>query len=276
MKKQLAVIAALLAVGAVHAEEMHWAKTFAKAAALAKSTHRLVMVDFYTDWCGWCKKLDADTYPNPKVVKLSEQFVPVHVNAEKEGVDQAKKYGVTGYPTILFLDGDGNVVSKVVGYLPPAGFADQMTLALQVQHLPDLQAKAKANPSDSATLVSLVMAYGAQDKKEPMLAALAGLRKADPTDAKGNLAKGLNAAGDCFQNGNKLTEAEPYFVEAAKVAHDKSKAAYALISLATCYMQTKELKKMGEAAQKVLDLGPAGAEYADQAKQMVTLSKTQK
>ncbi len=101
----------------------------------AKVQHKLVLVDVYTDWCHWCKQLDKDVYPDRNVQKqLHAYFAATKVNAESDasidflgtttsGRQLAPHWSVTGYPTILFLSPDGNVIERVPGYLPAKDFA---------------------------------------------------------------------------------------------------------------------------------------------------------
>lgn len=63
-----------------------------------------VMIDFYTDWCGWCKVLDKHVSEIPSTM---EKFVYYRVNAERD-VALAKQFKVTGYPTIVFVKPDGS------------------------------------------------------------------------------------------------------------------------------------------------------------------------
>jgi thioredoxin-related protein len=95
---------------------------------------RPVLVDVYTDWCGWCKRMDRDVYARSEVQDyLSRKFVVVKLNAEgNESVKyQGKGYtartlaaffGVTGYPTTIFLSGKGAHLGNVPGYIPPDRF----------------------------------------------------------------------------------------------------------------------------------------------------------
>ncbi len=103
-----------------------WATDWDSAKKSAGDHKQLVMADFYTDWCGWCKKLDRDTFSNSDVIQLSTRFVPLKVNASREGSSMAQQYGVRSYPTILFLDSNGKLFTRIVGYLPPAEFADRL------------------------------------------------------------------------------------------------------------------------------------------------------
>ncbi len=91
-----------------------WQPTFEKAQQSAKSSGKLLLVDFYTDWCGACKWMDANLYTDSTVVAEARNTVNVKVNAEKR-TDLAKKYGITGFPTLVWLDGNGEVVDKLEG-----------------------------------------------------------------------------------------------------------------------------------------------------------------
>ncbi len=106
-------------------KEIVWLKgTLEEALEQARKENKLVFVDFWTTWCGWCKKLDHDTYTDPKVIAaLNEHYVCLSVDAEsKIGAPLARKYSVNGYPTLLFLTTDGLVRERVGGYKPPEKF----------------------------------------------------------------------------------------------------------------------------------------------------------
>ena len=112
-----------------------WKNNLDEALKAAKSQGKPVMIDFYTDWCGWCKKLDSDTYSDSKVNAASEKFICVKINAEKEPAITGK-YGVSGYPTVIFLDSNGNILQKNPGYLPPAQFLENMDKILSTMPKP--------------------------------------------------------------------------------------------------------------------------------------------
>ncbi|MEN8163495.1 MAG: thioredoxin fold domain-containing protein [Acidobacteriota bacterium] len=93
-------------------------------AALEEAGERgtLVMVDFKTDWCTWCKRLDRDTFSDPEVITELEELVALQLDAEKEGADAAEKYGIRSFPTIVFLDAAGHEIDRILGYMPPDAF----------------------------------------------------------------------------------------------------------------------------------------------------------
>ncbi len=96
---------------------------YEEAMTTAKAKNQPVLIDFYTDWCGWCKVLDTVTYIDPLVVELSKTVVFAKVNAEVDTV-AAKSNSVRGYPSILLFDSDGKEIDRIVGYLPGPEFVE--------------------------------------------------------------------------------------------------------------------------------------------------------
>ncbi len=146
MKKTfIAVLLAVTAVSAISCEatkkgdapragttaaEGQWL-AFDQALAKAKAERKFVVVDFYTDWCKWCKVLDQKTYADPSVRAITDkQFVLAKVNPEKEGsyqyldrtmtnADLAREFKVQGFPTTVYLDQDGAFCGSFAGFVPP-------------------------------------------------------------------------------------------------------------------------------------------------------------
>ncbi|HYV91199.1 MAG TPA: DUF255 domain-containing protein [Chitinophagales bacterium] len=110
--------------------------SISEAEKLAKENPKKILVDVYTDWCGWCKRLDATTYKDPKIVEyINKNFYAVKFNAEaKEDITfKGSKYSYdagrrvnglsaimmgnsTGYPTTTFLGENLDVLSNIPGY----------------------------------------------------------------------------------------------------------------------------------------------------------------
>jgi thioredoxin-related protein len=118
--------------------ELKW-HSFDEGMRLAAETKKVVLVDVYTSWCGWCKRMELTTYKDAKVIQdLNDHFVLVKLNAEsarpltyKEEKTTEQRlshevFGVTGYPTTVFLRADGEIITPVSGYLA----ADRFHLVL--------------------------------------------------------------------------------------------------------------------------------------------------
>ena len=94
--------------------------TFAEALEKAKTDNKLVFMDGFAAWCGPCKQMAATVFTDEKVGKfMNSNFVCIKVDMEKgEGPTLQRKFDVTAYPTLLFLNEKGDVVHKIVGGLP--------------------------------------------------------------------------------------------------------------------------------------------------------------
>lgn len=96
-----------------------WHRDLRRAIEVARAEGKLIVADVYTDWCGWCKKMDKEIYSDPAIVALSRQQVFLKVNAEDGGQGQsfAEQMRVKGYPTTIILDGNGRVLNIAQGYI---------------------------------------------------------------------------------------------------------------------------------------------------------------
>ncbi|OQY59663.1 MAG: hypothetical protein B6245_05615 [Desulfobacteraceae bacterium 4572_88] len=87
--------------------------------ARAKETHKKVFLNFYADWCGFCKKMDNGTFKDSAVVDyLQKNFISIKVNSDKQK-EIAASYYVRGLPTSWFLADDGEKISSLPRYSPP-------------------------------------------------------------------------------------------------------------------------------------------------------------
>lgn len=113
-------------------EDLKW-MGFDEGYALAKKKKKIAMIDCYTEWCGWCKRMDRDTYSNADIQKkIYANFVPIKINPEldqKYNLDGKEYNGqqllallsnntLSGYPTIIFIipTGKSNTIELSVGY----------------------------------------------------------------------------------------------------------------------------------------------------------------
>lgn len=123
----------------VQAQDINWI-SWEEAVELSKTDTKpkKIFVDVYTDWCGWCKKMDQNTFQNPEVSKyMQDNFYMVKMDAEgKDPIEyQGKTFkyvpsgrrgyhelaaallqGKMSYPTVVFLDESLNMLSPVPGY----------------------------------------------------------------------------------------------------------------------------------------------------------------
>ena len=135
---------ATLMCGAMHAQQVEW-KTIEQAAKTdTKANAKLYFVDFYTSWCGWCKKMDKDTYEKSVVAAImNHYYISVHFDAETKNTFSwnGKEYSNTasrrgnphdftravlgsqiGYPSVAIFDQQMNLVQVLSGYQGPDDF----------------------------------------------------------------------------------------------------------------------------------------------------------
>ncbi len=107
--------------------------SFDSALKYAAENNKPVFVKTFTEWCGWCKRMDANTLSDPDVIAyLNEHFVTLKIDAEEgEGPDFAEKYDAKRYPTILFFNADGEIVHKFRGYKNSRNFLAEAADALE-------------------------------------------------------------------------------------------------------------------------------------------------
>jgi thiol:disulfide interchange protein len=120
--------------GSGQKSQLVWLSDLSRSLDQARRSNKMVLVDVYTDWCGWCHKLDRDTYSHPDVIKfVNSQFVCLKLDAEDGGQGQgfAQKYGVRGYPCIMMLDASGNQRGVFYGYRAADQFPGAVQKALE-------------------------------------------------------------------------------------------------------------------------------------------------
>ena len=101
--------------------------SFQEALAKAKQENKYLFVDVYTVWCGPCKHVAKNVFPQEKVGDYYNQhFVCYQIDAESEvGKVFTNKYPVDGYPTFFYLDGDGKVIHSFSGAKEVEGFMQE-------------------------------------------------------------------------------------------------------------------------------------------------------
>ena len=120
------------------AKSINWAGSLAEAKALSDKTGKPMMIVFGADWCGYCKKLDADVLSNPQVSRyVNEGFVPVHLEVPS-GVDagntrEVRILGVQTLPCTVLLNSDADQLGRIRGFKEAGPYFQDLSAARKLQ-----------------------------------------------------------------------------------------------------------------------------------------------
>lgn len=137
MKKIIILFAFVFApTFAFSQEKIEWMK-FEDAVAANESNPKMFIVDVYTDWCGWCKKMDKETFTDPKVIEyINENFHAVKLNAEDSQrtfefggqefseAQMAAAMRVRSYPNFVVIEPSMKNIAQLPGYRTPDQFME--------------------------------------------------------------------------------------------------------------------------------------------------------
>jgi len=130
----------------VENNEIVWI-SYDEGLAKAKEEDKHVFIDFTTSWCGWCKKMDKETFSRPEVIELvNDHFVPVQVDGDSKNLLDIEgfkiteqsltktEFGVRGYPTFWFLKSDGTKLGNISGYRDTKTMMEALTYVKDEQY----------------------------------------------------------------------------------------------------------------------------------------------
>jgi thioredoxin-related protein len=110
--------------------EVAW-KDFNSGIKLAREQKKPIVMDFYADWCGWCRKMEAEVFTDKEVgEKLKKNFICIRIHTDRDlgeainfkdhaltKQEFATMLGVQGLPTIVFMDRDAGLITKIPGFV---------------------------------------------------------------------------------------------------------------------------------------------------------------
>lgn len=128
-KKIFKIIGLLIIATMLFAESRTW-YTFNEGIAKAEKENKHIIIDFYTDWCGWCKQMDKKTFSDPEVSKfLFDNFIPIRINAENMTEklkfqnrtltprEIASAFRISGFPSVAFLTSKSEIIVVIPGFI---------------------------------------------------------------------------------------------------------------------------------------------------------------
>ena len=131
----------------IDANEIVW-RNYEDGLQLAKEQGKQILIDFSTAWCGYCKKMERETFKDASVIDfVNSNFVAIKVDGdskreiELDGFTTTEKrltnemYGVRGYPTFWFLEPDGAKIGKQPGYQPAKSFLELLSYVNEKKYI---------------------------------------------------------------------------------------------------------------------------------------------
>ncbi|EPG76317.1 thioredoxin domain protein [Leptospira fainei serovar Hurstbridge str. BUT 6] len=207
---------------------VQWESSVEKAFAKAKQEGKPIFIDVYADWCGYCKTLKKEIYPKKEVQAELSRFVLLSLDGDRFP-NLKKKYQVSGYPTLLFLDRNGSITEKISG-------------------MPDAKMVVK----------TLRKAYSKRDQEGDLLASL----EKNPGDSKL-----LLKVGEYYFEAREYAKAANYFYKAFSSDEKRTTENQhrALFNLGVTYSEMQNYEKTVKTFTLYLEKYPPGTGYAQAA-----------
>jgi tetratricopeptide (TPR) repeat protein len=187
----------------------------------------------------------------------------------------ARQFGVNGYPTILFVNEDGFVEDRVVGFLSAKDMGDKLTSVAQAHR--DwllLLDKARADPPDLEAMTKVAATYASRADAANAAAFLAKAEAVDPKNSKDLITRAYNALGDLYQtlgqsNARNFGTAIELFHKAANTSKNPKDRAYGYLSAASCNIQRHRAGEAIPDLNAVINMGGVSNEDRQAAQKLL-------
>ena len=170
----LSFVCVLVAWYASHAQGVKFESgTWKEILTKAKTENKTIFVDVYTQWCGPCKHVSENVFPQEKLGEYyNSHFINFKIDAESSaGKEFVKTYPVTGYPTFFFIDGNGKVIHKMVGAKDANGFISEAKMIIMyARHggIDNMMAAIKNGTADKELLYDYYTSASPKSKPEAL------------------------------------------------------------------------------------------------------------
>jgi thioredoxin-like negative regulator of GroEL len=167
-----------------------WYTTTVKAFDEAREGEKPVLTFLYTDWCGYCRQMDSTTFTDSSVIEeLGDRVIWLRLNAEtdEEGVRLARKFQVSGYPTLLLLDPEGDEIDRLQGFMPPERFLQSVDESIvSAESFAEAQELIETDPENAEARYALAEHYLRRSMFADAVPHLTKVIELDPANQFGN------------------------------------------------------------------------------------------
>jgi thiol-disulfide isomerase/thioredoxin len=156
-RRPIAFVFAVLAAlgGGTASAEIRWETRLERASAAARESNQPMLIEFWAVWCEACKEMDRDVYASARIESAMRKVLPVKVDVDREPA-VARKYQISGTPTLIITDSFGRELFRYAGALPH----DRMLQLLEalppdVTRINELSAALTAKKDDFTALTGM-------------------------------------------------------------------------------------------------------------------------
>lgn len=110
-------------------KDIQWIEDYNEGLAAIEALNKPAVLLLYADWCGYCKKMQNNTLVDPRIKMMSDDFVWIRVNSDKQK-ELKTFYGQTGFPLTILLDNSGEVMNKISGFKKADDFQEELEKVL--------------------------------------------------------------------------------------------------------------------------------------------------
>lgn len=236
--------------------DLHFRSDFQSLLDSSAQSHEPILIEFYTDWCTWCKVLQDSTLPDGYVQKFLKNFELGKINAEVD-TNVAKKYGVRSYPTVLLLKSNGEEIDREIGYAPPEEFVSSIVMSLSgVGTLDDLLARLTASPHDLDLINQVAEKYMYRSQYDKARDYFKQLITRDKDNAAGLAAVGAYQLAYMKYKDKSYLEAADMYKQVAENFPHSDQAVDSDLMNAYCLQKAEKFDVARDSYQKFLEKYP--------------------
>jgi len=204
------------------------------------------------------------------------RFVPVRLNGDREGKALMPRYGVTGYPTLIFVDAKGKIVARNGGKMPPKGFIETLRIVADtLREEPSMRLRARKNSKDVEAAARLALAAAWREDAARALPLVRHAERLDPENGTGLMGEVWNGMGDAYMYRGKNAEAIPWFERAGRFGREGERS-YALNSIGWCHHLQEKRTSAVRAFESVLAMAGVPDWHKDIARLSIAIAQESK
>jgi tetratricopeptide (TPR) repeat protein len=215
----IAMAACIVAIAGTAGAEINWSDaSYEQMLQRAQQENKNVFIDFYATWCGPCKRLDKDVYPDARVETLLNSMVSAKFDAEKDPwKPTADKFRVRAYPTLIVISPEGKEIGRYIGYMDPPDFVEVIGAYAAGQSQMDvLAAQLAKNPDDFDLQVNAGTVYSDAGRADDALPHFEKALTLDPNDERDRHAEIYHGMAEALYGAKRYEEAKTYYGKVMK------------------------------------------------------------